>query len=338
MDYWIHDLDPILLSITESIAVRWYGLSYILGLFCGMRIILHWCKQHRAPLFASEVADLILYFGIGMVAGGRLGYCLFYQPSLFIEFGDGIPWWGVLRVNDGGMASHGGIIGMCVGIWLFCRSRKRHLLSMFDISAAVLPVGVFFGRIANFINGELWGRSTDVPWAVKFSDSICIPQGKYSNQVLVEHGVRVFSQNPMRPEYYNPDLIRYSDPWYAFVNTFAEARHPSQLYAAALEGLLLLGVSLYVHKRHNKPGLTVSTVLFTYTLVRFIGEFWREADAHIGYGFMHLSRGQLLSIPFMLAAAGMFWWAARRPAQTNLFLDPAQDPGPSQPNKPRKKQ
>lgn len=271
-EYWVHDLDPILIAFTETIAIRWYGLAYLFGLLAGWWLMRRWARKGLVPLADKAISDLVMYIGVGMIVGGRLGYCLFYQPSLFVTLGDSFPWWGVLAINEGGMASHGGIIGFFVGGCWFAHKQRISYRVLGDCVATGITIGIMAGRAANFINGELWGRVTDVPWAVIF---------------------------PMAP-----DML---------------PRHPSQLYAFLLEGVMPLVLSLMVLGQHRRPGLNIGIVLATYAIGRFCGEFFREADSHMGYFTLGLSMGQLLTIPVFLAGS---WWivtALKRPPQPELY-------------------
>lgn len=157
----VHDLNPFLWQISGNFGLRWYGLSYMMGFICAFFIIGWLAKRQRAGLQPNMVGDFITYTAIGTLVGGRLGYCLFYAPDLFLKFKGDFPFWGVLAVNEGGMASHGGMIGIAIACILFSRKYAINMLYLFDLVTVGGPIGVFFGRIANFINGELVGRPSD---------------------------------------------------------------------------------------------------------------------------------------------------------------------------------
>ena len=166
MSHWIHNLSPFAIEFAPGVGIRWYGLAYLAGLALGWWMVTRWVRQGRSPLRAEQIQDYVLCIGIGMLVGGRLGYCLFYQGDRLLTD----PLY-LLKVWEGGMASHGGIIGMAVGAWWYARSRAQSLPALADLVAATAPMGVFLGRIANFINGELWGMPSTVPWAVIFPDA-----------------------------------------------------------------------------------------------------------------------------------------------------------------------
>jgi len=292
---WVHDLDPFIFRITGDFGLRWYGIAYLAGLVLGGLLLSRWRRQQRLPLLVGELQDFVFTVGLGMVLGGRLGYCLFYQPDLFIDFSSSFPWWGVLQVMDGGMASHGGIIGMIVGTWWWCWRRQRSFLVMADAVAVGSPIGIMCGRIANFINGELYGRicAPDLPWAVVFPTELNSPAT----------AAEVIAQLP--------------------------TRHPSQLYAVILEGLIPFLIALPLHARHRRPGLSAAIILGLYAVGRIVGEHWREPD--IGqpgspghaliWGFF--SKGQALTLPIVLIAIAVGCWAWRRGQRANAYLPPA---------------
>jgi phosphatidylglycerol:prolipoprotein diacylglycerol transferase len=297
---WVHDLDPFLWRIHGEIGVRWYGLAYLAGIVLGAMLIARWAKRGQAPLRPTEVQDFALVGGLAMVIGGRLGFCLFYDPALLTTFGNGFPWWGALRLTDGGMSSHGGIIGLFAGCLIWSRRHRRDLLVLCDLVCAVAPIGVIFGRLANFINGELWGRVCDagkVPWAVVFPTEL-------GHQILppAERAARIAALAP---------------------------RHPSQLYALILEGLIPLLVVLPLHVRHRRPSLTMGVLLIVYSFGRFIDEYWREPDAGQpgGPGGVPLllglfTKGQALTLPVALAGIILVLIALKRPPRPERYLPP----------------
>ena len=262
------DIDPILISI-GPFAIRWYALAYVSG------ILLAWWLARRVaangsywrakpPMTPADIDDVIVWCALGIVLGGRLGYVLFYQPQYFLDHPAEI-----FVIWRGGMSFHGGFLGTVLALILFAKKRGIPALSMLDIAALVVPMGLFLGRIANFVNGELWGRVTDLPWAVIF---------------------------PMA----GPD-----------------PRHPSQLYQAGLEGIVLFAILFYAVKRGalRRPGLVGGLFVAGYGIARVIGELFREPDAHIGYFAGGLTMGMLLSIP-MIVVGGIAILFAMSPSKT----------------------
>ncbi len=275
--WWTHDLDPVIVQFTDKLAIRWYGLAYALGALAAWWWMRRQARAERLPFRANEVEDFVLYGAfLPMFIGGRIGYCLLYGLDRLLAD----PLY-LFRVWEGGMASHGGIVGLVIGVALWSRRHDRSLAVLYDAVCATAPFGVFLGRVANFINGELWGRPSEVPWAVIFPEATSGPDG----------GV-------------------------------ATPRHPSQLYAAALEGLLVLAVAQWVFRRSRRPGLTAGVALSTYALVRIFDEFFREPDRGYDLFFGWMSKGQLYSIPLALLGGWVAMRALRRPEDPEAFRPP----------------
>jgi len=261
------NIDPIALEL-GPLAIRWYGLAYLTG------ILLGWFYARRlatnaalwgarpAPMTLVDIDDFLLWAAVGIIAGGRIGYALFYQPAAYLA--DPLAF---LRLWEGGMSFHGGMAGTIIAMALFARRRGIPALSLFDVIAASATFGLFFGRIANFINAELYGRVTDVPWAVVF------PGGG------------------------------------------PEPRHPSQLYEALLEGVVLfLVLRLLTHRARalRYPGVVGGAFVAFYGLARFVVEFARQPDAHIGFVAGFLTMGMILSLPMIAIGLAAVIWARRR--------------------------
>ncbi len=280
------DISPELFSFElggMTFALRWYALAYIAGLLAGWQLITRIVTTGRlwsgtAPVTAEQVERLLTWVILGVILGGRAGYVLFYQPGFFLQNPTHI-----LRVWEGGMSFHGGFLGVVVAGLIFCRREKIAMLTLGDLMAVAAPIGLFLGRIANFINAELWGRPTTLPWGVAFP----------GEAAQTCEGVLTIC-----------------------------ARHPSQLYEAALEGVLLGAVLLWAVWRGGwlqRPGRVLGLFLAGYGLARFAVEFVRQPDAQFvtpgnplglalhtgGYG---LTMGQLLSLPMLLAG---LWFLLR---------------------------
>lgn len=244
------NIDPVAISV-GSFKVHWYGLMYVVGIASAWFLARRKTLRDNFPWSVSQVEDLIFYAAMGMIIGGRLGYTFFYNFSTFLA--DPLV---VFRVWEGGMAFHGGLMGGLIGIGLFAWLQKLSFFALTDFIAGYVPIGLFAGRIGNFINGELWGKPTDVPWAMVF---------------------------PL------------AGP---------EPRHPSQLYEAFLEGIVLF-LALNLAGRLNPPrGALTGLFILLYGLFRFTVEFVRLPDAHIGYlAFGWLTMGQILSLPMLALGA-----------------------------------
>lgn len=197
----VHDLNPFIFRITETFGPRWYGFAYLLGFLCAYLVIKWLVERQNSDLQGEMVSDFVTYAAFGTLIGGRLGYCLFYDQSLLWSFRPSLPFWGVLAVNEGGMASHGGIIGIVVACFLYARKHHLNPVYLLDVVSIVGPIGVFFGRIANFINGELVGRVApkEFPLGVRFqSDILNWPQYEYDRLPTLAPVVEKLGINPTR--------------------------------------------------------------------------------------------------------------------------------------------
>ncbi|MEM7790444.1 MAG: prolipoprotein diacylglyceryl transferase [Verrucomicrobiota bacterium] len=270
--YWEHDLSPFLIRFPENPigleGIRYYGLAYLLGFLAAWWLLKVYDQRGKFAIDADARSTLMTAIIIGVLAGGRLGYMLLYDLEAFLA--NPIL---LFRVDQGGMASHGGFVGIILALFWFSRRQKTSFLSLSDVIVTIGPLGLFFGRVANFINGELWGRVTYVSWAVIFPDS---------------------------PHAFNQETMSYAP----------EPRHPSQLYEAALEGALLFAYTQWRFWKASPPaGQLAGEFLAGYGVVRIIGEFFREPDAGLIIG---LSRGQFYSIFMILAGVGLIAFARKR--------------------------
>ncbi len=290
--YFVDNFSPFMVRLGPSFGIRWYGFSYLLAFFCGF-LLLRWLAQRRyCALPADKVGDYILLASLGVVIGGRLGFVLFYRPGqLLVD-----PMF-AFRVWDGGMSSHGGMIGLTLVTFLYARFQRISWLSLADNIAVVAPVGLLLGRCANFINGELYGRPTTVPWAMQFpKEAIDLP----------EIGARVLAAaHAIRPDPGDLDAVleqaRSDTGLQTVLHQVLTPRHPSQLYEALLEGAFLFITLWFLRLRTRQPrGMLAGLFLLLYAVVRIIVEYFREPDAPLTGPF---TRGQALS--FMLIAGGV---------------------------------
>ena len=265
--------DPIAISI-GPIAIRWYALAYIGGIVLGWIYARSLVKKEQlwggpAPITLVQLDDFILWVTIGIIVGGRTGYVLFYNPAFFIQHPAEI-----FQLWNGGMSFHGGFLGCVAAVMLFARKNEISILSLGDITTAVAPIGILLGRIANFLNRELWGRPADssVPWAMVFPNGGPLP------------------------------------------------RHPSQLYEAALEGILLFTVLAVMIRMGalKRPGLILGSFIAIYGLARITGEFFREPDPQLGFLWGGLTMGMLLSVPMIIAGVILVVMAWRRETREQI--------------------
>ncbi|MBD8876088.1 prolipoprotein diacylglyceryl transferase [Roseibium polysiphoniae] len=263
-------IDPVLFQI-GPFALRWYALAYIVGIVLAWRymrqLVLNdrlWGNSPRpTPL---DLDDFVVWGTLGIILGGRLGYVLFYNPAYYLANPAE-----ALAVWTGGMSFHGGFAGTVIAMILFAWRRNLSIWRLFDLAGTAAPIGLFFGRIANFINAELWGRPADVPWA------------------------------------------------FVFPGAGPEPRHPSQLYEAALEGIVLFIVIRILTHRYQmlqRPGFVAGAFAFGYGIARCIAELYRVPDAHIGYLSSFVTMGMILSLPMILTGAAVMIWSLRKASVT----------------------
>jgi len=254
-------LDPVALSV-GPIVIRWYALAYLVGFLLGWQYCLYLARQNPRGPGAKVYDDFLTWAVIGTVIGGRLGYILFYQADYY--FAHPLE---MLEVWHGGMSFHGGMLGVVGAAWIFARRRRIPFFAFTDVLACVAPIGLGLGRLANFVNGELFGRQTDLPWGMIF------PRG---------------GEFP---------------------------RHPSQLYEALLEGLVLLAIMFVMSQRKGfraRPGFLSGVFLFGYGVFRFVIEFYREPDPQLGFLFAGATMGQLLCLPMIMFGLYLILWTERR--------------------------
>ena len=290
--YYLDNFSPFLVKFGPSFGIRWYGFSYLLAFFCGF-LLLRWLAQRRyCALPAAKVGDFIALASLGVVIGGRLGYVFFYR--LQHTLADPLS---IFRVWDGGMSSHGGMIGLTLVTFLYARQQRISWLSLADHIAVVAPAGLFLGRCANFINGELYGRASTVPWAVQFpKEALDLPA--IGERTLAAAQVA-------QPAIANLDAVimqaRSDATLQAVLHRTLTPRHPSQIYEALLEGAFLFTCLWILRVRTRQPrGMLAGLFLLLYAFVRVVVENFREPDAPLTGPF---TRGQTLSA--MLIVGGI---------------------------------
>jgi len=316
--YYVHDLNPIIFEF-GPIKPRWYGFAYLMGFLGAYLLIMKLSRDGMLRLAPERVPDMVLNGCIfGVLVGGRLGYCLFYQPSL-LGFSNVFPYWGVLRVWEGGMSAHGGVVFTILTLIVFAKKYKASLINIGDAACMVVPIGLCFGRIANFINGELYGHETAVPWAVKFPSEIYSPTNGVMSQKLQDQLPAVFDKVlGSGPNWYTSAGFEEGLKQLSFqlqhhvpqaVQAVAEIlppRHPSQLYEALLEGVLLFIICWTIGRLWRKDGMASGAFLTFYPVMRIIGEQFRVGDSALDWTHTNLSAGVLLSLAMMVPAV-IFW-------------------------------
>jgi phosphatidylglycerol:prolipoprotein diacylglycerol transferase len=252
------NIDPVFLRI-GPVQLRWYGLMYMLSFIIGFFVLRRLAKYRKLNLSTDDLYDLLFYLILGVMVGGRLGYVLFYDLGSYLR--DPLS---IFAIWQGGMSFHGGLLGMVLAAWYICRRKGWEFFEIADLVSAAAPIGLGLGRIGNFINGELYGRPTNVAWAMVF------PEGGTA------------------------------------------ARHPSQLYEALLEGLVLFVILQWIYKKNFYRGAVFWSFIAFYGLFRFLVEFVREPDTQLGFDLGPFTRGQELTFPMLLLGAVMMWIYMRR--------------------------
>jgi phosphatidylglycerol---prolipoprotein diacylglyceryl transferase len=304
LSYYVHNLDPFIFRLWDNVGPRWYGMAYVLAFVCGFALLSRFSKRGYLDLSQAAVGDFVTWTALfGVMVGGRLGYVFFYKPEMLRD-----PL-SILRVWEGGMSSHGGMLGVVLFSLYYARRHKLTWTNLGDNIVVAVPIGLFLGRCANFINGELYGRIASVPWAVQFPKELLEPANTEeahsalaacqqvdpslsSIDALVE-GVRT-----------NPQIVNA-------LRGILTPRHPSQLYEALLEGAVLFAILWFVRTRARTPnGFLTGLFMILYGAFRIVVEYFREPDAALIGLF---TRGQFFSFFVVALGIGFIVVAKRRP-------------------------
>lgn len=309
---YLHRLDPVAIPLSGALSIRWYGLAYLAGFIIAWVMIKWLVRTGRSLIPEEAISDLMVFIIAGVLIGGRLGYAIFYDPALLIEFSSQPPWWEFLNLPRGGMASHGGIIGVIAALLIFAHRHRLPSLHLVDVAAFVVPPGLFLGRLANFINGELWGKALSAQmqknppwWSIKYPEEVhddTIDVSMLSthiggNETLRETTVASLQDgDPIVIEAIVPQLTAW---W------------PSQLIQAICEGPLLLLVLIAIWWKPRKPGVLAGWFLITYGVLRIATEIVRQPDDGVVL-ILGLQRGQILSVVMVLIGIIIVLWCSRR--------------------------
>ena len=297
--YYLHHFDPVIFRIYDNVGPRWYGLAYVLAFICSYVLLRALAKTGYADVPVEKVGDFITGCALfGVIIGGRLGYVFFYKPEMLRE-----PL-SILRVWEGGMSSHGGMIGVLLFTFYFAHRHKISWTNLGDNLVVTAPLGLFFGRCANFINGELYGRITNVPWAMQF------PKELLDHPAEADRAIATCSR--IDPSLTTPETIIsavHDQPQVATsLRSILTPRHPSQLYEAFFEGIVLFAILWFVRTRTRQPnGVLTGLFFILYAVFRIAIEYFREPDAELMGPF---TRGQFFS--FFLIAIGVAFVAAAK--------------------------
>jgi phosphatidylglycerol:prolipoprotein diacylglycerol transferase len=302
--YYVHNLDPFIFRISGNVGPRWYGMAYVLAFVFAWLLLRVLSRRGYLDLPQSALGDFVTWVAFfGVMIGGRIGYVIFYKPEMLRD-----PL-SILRVWEGGMSSHGGILGVVVFTLIYSRRHKLPWTNPGDNLCVVAPIGLFLGRCANFINGELYGRITNVPWAMQFPKELL----DAGNAAEADRALAACQQ--IDPSIKSVDSIIESvraNPKIAdALRGILTPRHPSQLYEAALEGLVLFAILWFVRTRFRTPnGFITGLFLIVYSILRIVVENFREPDAPLVGIF---TRGQFFSFFTIAIGIGFIIWSRRYP-------------------------
>lgn len=336
---WVHNLDPFLIQISGQFGLRWYGLAYVTGFICAFLFMKWFSEKKISPLTVDQASDFLTYLILGVLVGGRLGYAVFYSPDLLTDFRSSPPYWGLLAVWEGGMASHGGFLGVWLACFYFAWRHKIPFPHLGDLTVIGAMIGIFLGRLANFMNGELMGKvaSADYPLAVKFPQDVYRWIGYEPEKltqlrdVALKLGVSPENWSQWtsaigyhKGQFYNLadriilEIQNGNEEIRSLMGLVLEPRHPSQLYAALTEGLIPLIITLWIWRKPRKPGVIGSLFIIIYSCGRIFNEQFRLPDAHIANLAeqpLGISRGQFISL-WMLAIGVIFLiWSLKRKSE-----------------------
>lgn len=297
--YYIHQLSPFLIEITPGIGLRWYGIAYISAFFCGWLVYRQLSRRGFADLPEKEVADFIAWWVVlGTILGGRIGYMVLYQMDTFIQNPLNL-----FKVWEGGMSAHGGMIGVLLSTYLFARRHRISWLNLGDNLVVTVPIGLFFGRCANFINGELYGRATSVSWAIQFPQELQV-EPRLAAQALNQTSSFFPAGTGLNTII---DSLGHSPAVQEILSRILTPRHPSQLYEAFFEGLVLFLILWFLRtKLLLRNGILTGGFFVLYAIFRSAMECFREPDATL---IGDLTRGQFFSIFLGLLGIGFIIYA-----------------------------
>lgn len=332
---WFHDLSPFALRISGGFGLRWYGLSYAMGFLSAFLLLRLLAKRNATDIPLSRAADAMMYFILGVLIGGRLFYVIGYEPSLLWDFSSSAPWWGVFAINRGGMASHGGIVGVAFACWRVSRGFKEESgkiigrttpIRVLDTAAMLTPLGLLFGRLANFVNAELLGAVVSNPgerapwWAVRYPQEVLsLPADRLAQTPEQMTAIQELSMSYMLPSdtlwehgYERMlELVRRGDGTVrAQLEPLIAARYPTQLLQAGLDGLLVLVCVWIVAMKPRKPGVVAGVFGIVYALGRIPMDLIRLPDAGVSQ-FGAISRGQVYSGLTLIAGVALIVLAMR---------------------------
>lgn len=333
---YFHSISPYLVQFADGFGIQWNGLSLMLSLVTAFLFMGWMSYRQRSELVPRMLGDFVMTCTIGALVGGRLGYCIFYAPDLFVKFRSDFPFWGVLALDEGGLSAYGGILGLVAASTIFAIRTGVSRLYLYDLLSVTGPIGIFFGRLANFMSGELIGRPAggEVPYTVKFPTEIYLwPQTGDARLASLAPIVEKFgvekekwnlllqqkADNPQALSSINQylfEIVRSVQSGHQEIQSMLipllDERHPSQLYAAAGEGIFIFLFLLLLWRKPRRPGVVSATFLILYGILRFLHEMVRVPSPIQAAGLFDLTRGQILSvICVLIGLILLFVWGRR---------------------------
>ncbi|MBC6415338.1 MAG: prolipoprotein diacylglyceryl transferase [Bdellovibrionales bacterium] len=333
---YYHQLDPFIIQFTGNFGLRWYSMAYILAIMFSYFLAKYLIKKQRIHLPLNKLSDIIFFGALGAVLGGRIGFCIFYSPDLLLSFDSSFPFWGVLKIHQGGMSSHGGILGLLTSLFFYSYRYQISLYTMLDLASITGAFGIFLGRIANFINAELYGRIVEgKAWfSVRFPTELFLWSSDpkfYKKELLSLESllpylksslIEIPSSNTwsdwlnrigegdegMVYERYISYIcnsiynLSHSSPIKELLEPLLSLRHPSQLYQAIGGGLIPFILICIFWLKPRKPGFISVVFILSYLFFRIFTEFYRQPDTSIGFQLFDLTRGQWLSLMMYILA------------------------------------
>lgn len=311
----VHNLSPFAFEFSPGFGIRWYGIAYATGFLLGYALLRELAKRGRIGLTALQVGDLMAYLIAGVVIGGRVGHVVFYEPSMLISFHADLPWWGLLDIHKGGMSSHGGIIGCAVGALIFARRAQLPILVVTDCTAFGAPLGLCLGRLANWVNAELWGKplpesmqASPPWWAVKYPGEVFEPT--FAVERLASLQSLVPPSEPIQDAVYRAAMLHRNDVL-TKLEPLLTAYYPSNFIQAFTDGPLLFIVMALVWIRPRMPGMISGVFLIAYGASRMISEQFRAADLGV-FAIGSLTLPMLLSVAMIALGIARCVWSSRR--------------------------
>lgn len=312
---FVHNLSPFAFEISPGIGIRWYGLAYAAGFFLGYMLLRELAKRGRIGLSVVQVGDLMTYLIAGVVIGGRVGHVVFYEPHVLLSFHTDFPWWGLLDIHKGGMSSHGGIIGCTVAALLFARRVNVPFLHIADCTAFGAPFGLCMGRLANWVNAELWGKplpesmQANPPWwAVKYPSQVF--ERSFDFERLAPLQALVTPNEPIQEAVYRAAMLGRHDVLVK-LEPILTAYYPSNFIQAFTDGPFLFAAMVIVWMRPRRPGVIAGVFLVAYGIARVISEQFRAVDEGV-FMIGEITLPMLLSIAMIALGGALCVWASRR--------------------------